>query len=205
MILLPLQNKYRKNLNELSIAYDSLSDYKLRDEYSRIVRFYENVYTDKLIVLLIRSYNIDKTYNLLDHIYLQYKNVEIHPGMAKYGKLAFTPHNEFGFGKTDGLMLMCPNCFEKLLTDMENRSDMFNIFFNNCDIIIPFRYQTPLIWISSLLLLTSLAILIIDADNWFAHMLMVPFFTTLLLVLLKKIDCHRNEILYSCEHLVDSK
>lgn len=155
----------------------------------------------------VMSYGIGRSWNLLRHVYLVYKNVEIHPGMTNDGssQLVFSTPNYFGDGRIEGCLLYCDVCADLVLRNMSDRSRRFHIVYNNCDTILPIVMQTALLWLSVVGTITGTLILSLRERslNAFTFSFFVPLLAYVITMIYNKYDKsdRRNDILAICSHV----
>lgn len=163
---------------------------------------------DKPVIFYVTSYGIGRTWNILRHIYLVYRNVEIHPGMTndRSAQLTLTTRNYYGEGRIEGRIVYCVECADRLLNAMSDKARRFHLIYNNCDTIVPVVMQTALLWISVLGLLIGVFLTITrhGTFNAFIFSLFVPSIATAVMFLNNKIDrSDRHDCLLSmCRHVI---
>lgn len=157
--------------------------------------------------LAVMSYGIGRTCNILRHVYLSYRGIEIHPGMhdAEEHQLVFTTRDYYGRGRVEGQILYCETCANRLLRVMSEKSRRFHVFYNNCDtIVLNAIFQTTLLWIAFAgLVVASLVLLLRPGSvNFFTVALMAPVLSIIVTLGYNALDRESNvdRIIARCEH-----
>lgn len=168
-----------------------------------------NVATDNRVVNVfeVKSYGIGKTWNLLRHVYLRFRNVEIHSGMTDphehFGPVCVSS-NYYGCGRTDGYFVYCDECADCLLSDMIEKNKSFNIAFNNCDTITPVILQTPVIWFAVLggVIGGLCSVIYRDGEfDAFVALLLAPLFALAVLLFYNTFDDDQRILIVRCSHV----
>lgn len=117
-------------------------------------------------------------------------------------QLMYSTPNYYGNGRSEGYMLLCDNCATAELDDAQRKNSLFFLPFNNCDTIVPFVLQTPLLWFSVFGLLVG-ALISTQTFNVFVLTLFVPVIAFLITVLYNRNvdDERRHCVLRRCVHV----
>lgn len=168
---------------------------------------------DRIVTFYVVSYGIGRVWNVLRHVYLVYRGVEIHPGMTNEEEgddgekqLVLATLDYYGPGRVEGRVLCCVNCANRLLLGTSEKSRRFHLAYNNCDTIVPAIMQTALLWLSVIGLIVGAIVLTLRRDvafDAFSVALFAPTIAGAFTLAYNRFDSadRRDFVLSRCPHV----
>lgn len=189
---------------------EQLLNVMLRERFKEITADGKNDDTAADVVVRVDSYGISCTAGLLRHVYLHVNDVELHAGMTTDNsrQLIYSKRCHYGYGRSEGYMIMCHDCANCFLDDVRSKCERFFLPLVNCDTIVPVVMQTSLIWLALIGALIGGIVISTRTNNFFTFTLFVPLISLLITMLYNRFAVCDNDmndtLLYRCVHTTSS-